>query len=914
MKSALAPTGRTKSNVSPQRHRAWELLTIFCCLVAVLGVLFLKGFLPDRTVFSNDGPLGAISAACSQLPGAFLGYWQDLNWLGGTGPNPGLTLTTALGISFGPVLFSKLYAPLGLLFLGLAAWFCFRQWKQHPIACILGAIAATLNSDFFSTACWGLVSQPIAFGFDFLALAALADDSGRRRWLKVILAGFAVGLSVMEAFDIGAIFSLVIAAFVVYQACVGDGPAVKRLVQGVVRVGLVAVFAGFIAAAALITLVGTQIEGVAGMRQDTKTREQHWMEATLWSLPKREALDILIPGIYGFRMDTPNGGAYWGAGGRSPAWDAYFASGEKGPPPPSSQPLRFSGGGHYAGILVDLIALWAVLQSFRKEKSVFSPKQRKFIWFWGGVAVVSLLLAFGRFAPFYQFFYALPYASTIRNPAKFIHVFEWALIILFAYGLDALARRYLEPAEGTARDLSSQLKAWWTRAAVFDRRWVIGSAMALGIGALGWLVYAASRDHLVAYLQQVGFEDASSANAIASFSIRQPLWFLLFLTLAAGLVTLALSGYFSGRRARTASVLFGLLLVLDLGRANVPWVVTYNWKERYASDPVLDILRQKPYEHRVAVLPFAAPGQLGFINQFYSLEWAQQQFQFYNIQSLDVVQMPRPPLDTVAYQAALRPNTNAVTIQRLTRLWELTNTRYLIGAAGYLHVLNQQLDPVQHRFKIAAAFNVGLKPGVEHYTGTQDLEAEITTNGPYALFEFTGALPRAKLYSNWQVSTNDQATLKELPDPAFDPEKTVLVAEPVGAPKPSATNQAPGTVDWVSYAPKDVVLNAKAAAKCILLLNDRFDPNWHVTIDGKPAALLRCNYIMQGVKVPPGDHRVEFRFAPSPIGLYVSLAAIGVGLCLVGFLVVSRPAAPEQEQEKRQEKRKMPSRNCCTST
>ena len=33
-------------------------------------------------------------------------------------------------------------------------------------------------------------------------------------------------------------------------------------------------------------------------------------------------------------------------------------------------------------------------------------------------------------------------------------------------------------------------------------------------------------------------------------------------------------------------------------------------------------------------------------------------------------------------------------------------------------------------------------------------------NGTYALIEFTGALPRAKLYSHWQVSTNDTATLK----------------------------------------------------------------------------------------------------------------------------------------------------------
>ena len=35
---------------------------------------------------------------------------------------------------------------------------------------------------------------------------------------------------------------------------------------------------------------------------------------------------------------------------------------------------------------------------------------------------MSVLLAFGRHAPFYQFFYELPYASAIRNPQKFMEI------------------------------------------------------------------------------------------------------------------------------------------------------------------------------------------------------------------------------------------------------------------------------------------------------------------------------------------------------------------------------------------------------------------------------------------------------------------------------------------------------------
>ena len=576
------------------------------CLLVLLGFLFWDGLRPGRTVFSNDGPLGAISSQCAKPPEVFFGYWQDLNWLGGAAPTPGPTVTAVPATVGGPLLFSKIYAPFALLFLGLSAWLCFRQWKLSPLACILGGIAASLNSDFFSTACWGVASQPLSFGLFFLALAALADETSPRRWLRVVLAGFAVGMGVMEAFDIGAIFSLVVATFVVFQALAGEGTTSKRLGWGMARLGVVVVCAGLIAASAVSTLVGTQIKGVAGMGQDAASKAQRWDEATQWSLPKAETLSLLVPGLFGFRMDTPEGGNYWGRCGRHGSWDRYFASGKQEPRPDSRQYfIRYGGGGLYAGVLVVLIALWTVAQAFRKGDSVFALPQRKSIWFWSGVALLCLLVGFGRFAPFYQLFYALPFASTMRNPSKFIHVVEWILVILFAYGVHGLSRRCLEAPAAATRGLSAQLKTWWAKATAFDKNWVRGSAAALAASLVGWLIYSSSRERLVAHLQEVDFE-AAMAGAIANFSIRQVGWFVLLLALALGLLTLMLSGYFSGRRARAGAILLGLLLVVDLGWANMPWVVTWNWEQKYATNPVIEMLREKPYEHRVAVLPFPA--------------------------------------------------------------------------------------------------------------------------------------------------------------------------------------------------------------------------------------------------------------------------------------------------------------------
>src|SRR5208337_5530611 len=140
-----------------------------------------------------------------------------------------------------------------------------------------------------------------------------------------------------------------------------------------------------------------------------------------------------------------------------------------------------------------------------------------------------------------------------------------------------------------------------------------------------------------------------------------------------------LSGFFKGRRARWGAVLIGVLLAVDLMAANLPWVIIYNWKEVYASNPILDFLRERPFEQRIAVLPVeqlfdiskfppqAAPLVQNYVTmgQLYASEWMQHLFPYYNIQSLDVVQMPRVPVEYMAYETAVGSFP--------VRHWELTN-------------------------------------------------------------------------------------------------------------------------------------------------------------------------------------------------------------------------------------------------
>jgi hypothetical protein len=864
---------------------------LLLALIGVLAVLFWRSFQPAWTQFANDGPLGAMMSDRARMPGPFTGTWGDLNGCGIREPSAVPNVTFSSNWLLGALGFSKFYPPITLLILGVCAWICFRQLGLGSLASVLGGLAAAFSPDFFTVACWGVGSQAICFGMNYLALGMVASPLSLRPWVRYPLAGLAVGMGVMEGADIGAIFSVTTALLILIRSVLCTDSVAKGLARGVMQVGVVAAFAAFIASAALSSLIGTQIEGMAGMSKEERTTEEQWQWATqLGSLPKLETLGVLVPGVFGYAMASfnesqPLEAAYWGKSGRHPVWDSYFASGKQGPPPNAG--IRFGGAGPYAGILVLMASFWAVAESLRKKNSFFPLSERRFIWVLAVAIIVSLLLSFGRHAPFYRVFFALPFASTIRIPMKFFHVLQWMLLILFAYGFHGLSRRYMDAAATASRGLIDQWKFFWKKTESFERRWVMGCAVALGVFAVGWLAYSSFRTSLIVYLQDVQF-DAATANAIASFSIRHVGWFVVLFALAAGLVVLVLSGYFAGRRAVVGTILLGIFLVLDLTRVGSNWVNPYNWKERYvetADNGLFQFLRKKPNEHRVAIWPFGLPGQLAIVQQVYGSEWLQHLFQYYNIQSLDIIQMPRMPEDIAAYEGALAYDNTTNNLHRIVRRWELTNLRYLIGPAALQPTLNKELDP-QERFRPVMLFEF-----YQTHAGGRIL-TRTNANGPFAVFEFSGALPRAKLYSQWQVSTNDDATLAQLAAKDFNPAQTVLVSEPPPPPKEGGTNAAAGTVTSKSYAPKRIVLSARAETPAVLLLNDKHDPNWRVLVDGKPAPLLRCNFIMRGVFLEPGEHSVEFQFRPPVDALYVSLAAIALGLILVGFACVDARRPP----------------------
>jgi hypothetical protein len=265
--------------------------------------------------------------------------------------------------------------------------------------------------------------------------------------------------------------------------------------------------------------------------------------------------------------------------------------------------------------------------------------------------------------------------------------------------------------------------------------------------------------------------------------------------------------------------------------------------------------------------------------------WLENDYPYNDIESLEIDQAPRMPLlekNYIPNFALHSPND----LTPILRLWKLTNTRYIFADARLEPQLNQLAQP-QNSFHTIMRMDMVVKPTVTQVEDAGDMTVKTNADGQWALIEFPGTLPRCKLYSNWETA-DDQSTLQKLVSPWLDVDKTVLIATNTPlAEKPAADGADPGTVKITNYQSKHVTLLADAKTPAVLLLNDRTGDWWKVWVDDKPAPLLRCNYIMQGVLVPTGRHTVDFRYQPPLTYLYVTVTALIIGVLLGGYVVVN---------------------------
>jgi Bacterial membrane protein YfhO len=135
------------------------------------------------------------------------------------------------------------------------------------------------------------------------------------------------------------------------------------------------------------------------------------------------------------------------------------------------------------------------------------------------------------------------------------------------------------------------------------------------------------------------------------------------------------------------------------------------------------------------------------------------------------------------------------------------------------------------------------------------------------VIENTRALPRAWLVAEARVSSAAESLrlIRGDDEQPFDPSRTALLemapenlpSLPGGMISPSAqariVNENPGHID----------IETRAETPSVLIVSEVNFPGWKAAIDGNASAVTTADYLLIGLPVPAGDHRVELRYGAS---------------------------------------------------
>jgi hypothetical protein len=105
-----------------------------------------------------------------------------------------------------------------------------------------------------------------------------------------------------------------------------------------------------------------------------------------------------------------------------------------------------------------------------------------------------------------------------------------------------------------------------------------------------------------------------------------------------------------------------------------------------------------------------------------------------------------------------------------------------------------------------------------------------------------------------------------------------------------AASAPPGTIRLNTYRPDHLTYQSASPEAALAVFSEIWygpDKGWHAYIDGTPAEIVRADYALRALRVPAGQHRIEFVFRPASFHTGRIVSRIFSGLLLLGLLACS---------------------------
>ena len=708
------------------------------------------------------------------------------------------------------------------LCLALAAWLLALYLLDRglrPAACVFGGLVAFWTGTNLTLTYAGHVGKYGLMPFLALAVFALGRWGRTRKPAWGIVAGAAAGAMFLEQADVALFCALLLVPLGLYEASRAAGSwkpaALAKQAWGA------ALVAALLAGGASLAAKGSGVTDVPG----EESAEQKWAYLTQWSQPPGESLDFIAPGWTGWRSGDEKG-PYWGKMGRSEGYEQTRQGF-----------MNFKLENVYVGAVPLLFALLGLTTAFRRRRE--EPEASAAVFVWGGLCLVALLLAFGKFFVLYKPLSWLPGFGSIRNPNKFIHFFQLAWGVLAAFGVSAALRMEARAA----------------------RRWMWSAGIAALVLLLAGLALWADLSAGAARLAAAGWGAAGQAIQ----------WNKAFAATYAGGALLAGAGILGllGARARRLSGwgawLPAAIVAFDAAVILAPHYVQTMPAGYVAENELVRYLKREVGHNRTAMAT-----KDGFYNF-----WLTYLFPYHGVPTIEVTQLPRPPADYAAFWSTLRDP---------VRMWRLAAVSHVLAHGP---VAQQLLANPEWARQLELAW--AYQPYDDGRGGVAVRSVPPAATAPEVVLKMKDVPPRVAAVRSWRTVADDEA-LRTLGDPTFIPFELALLApgNEVCAP-PSGDPGPTPEVEIEELIPGRCVFTVKNHGPVVMRVAEKYDPNWRATVNGAPQPVLRVDYLFQGVAIgEAGTHRVVLAYRPSSLPILLQWIGILAGLGAAAALLVGR--------------------------
>lgn len=772
------------------------------------------------------------------------GWFENSYWLGGAMyPSP-VTLFSIMSHLPVAVFFTAFYplcAAMGVVFFYLFL----RELGFRNAVGLVGALIYGWQGRMVSNIYGGHFTAASILAFLPLAMWCVLRFTRDRGWLYGVWAGVLCGVMVATMQDQGGLASLLLGIFSLGYAVFAWRQKMKKSLKILGCLLLTMVVAALVASPQIESGFALMVTNVKQGASDDPKEKYAW--ATQWSWPPEETITYLVPGYFGWRSGLETG-PYWGRMGRSDGWEQThqgFRNFNLENPVFGTVPF-----------LLMFVGIWSLLRrrgNMDDGSLLWDQRQQWFGWLFIVAGVVFFLLGLGKYAPFHQFFYRLPYMGTWRNPVKILIVpCMFCMITLASYGLHASAQFLDGKGFLPQRRRLQQL--------------LLGGAILIAVVLVGTILTASLHENLLRS------ELYRPEELQAIFRTK------MHTTFVAGALAILLWVASRTHIQKLGSASFGFycfVVIATVGQ--MFWVYTHyveplRYKQAYRLNPFLAILKQSPDPARVK---FLTPD--GLLNYYMSTV-----VQYHDIPTVDMPAASRIPEDYGAFFQALGRNP--------FRFWEIAGVKYLAApaATGRNLLMDQSL-----RDRIAGAYafrasgtrldNLDMQPVADLSQAT------------HVLIQLKDYFPKALFVPNLEVLSSETDVTQRLAAPDWNPRQTMLVTREVaGQPQSSPAGNRQGQVRLLRYSPRTIEVEATTDSGGYLLINDYYHTAWRASINGTNIPILRANLVMRGIALPPGASRVVLQFHVESLSSYLSFGVILAAVALSLFAVIqARPRASD---------------------